>query len=106
LFAALGCEPVCGCPRRKPPWFEHEDLATGQIGVCHRQRHAGGFARPRRGLQDGPFVLAQSRDEIGQDGVDGQGGHAGVVGECAGRVKVLAITGERRLGLIGPSGRI
>ena len=63
--------------------LEHDDLLRGEACVEHGQRHAGGLAGARRGLQHRAPLGAQGGDQVGQDVVDGQGVacHAGVMGD-------------------------
>ena len=69
--------PLGGGPHRQPARLQHDDPAGTKTRLQHRQRHAGGLARPRRGLQHRPALLAQGIQQGGQGGVDGQRvGHA------------------------------
>ena len=85
-FTQTFCHPFGGPARGKAARFQHQDTAFRQAQRCvmgqHIQRHARGFASPRRRLQYGHAYAGQGIAQGGQGVVDGKGAvavHPGLI---------------------------
>ena len=86
------------------PRLQHQDLAALQpTGLQQGQRHAGGLARTRRGLEHGGAAAVQRLQERGQDGIDWKGRQGGEGGLAHGG-SLLPRTGAKGNAFRAPAG--
>ena len=74
ILPGSGGHPLGGGARGEAAGGEQQDFAAAPWLVQQGGRDGGGLARPRRRDQHGVGCVAQVAEQVGQDGVDGEGG--------------------------------